>query len=277
MRDCDPQRATAEALGKFGGGLKLLSGKPAAQYRCAYIAQFRLVLRMNAHVVAKDVVRNLFRNTGQQLEVEPRLKLGKKAVRGPSLLEKKMFEPCAVTAIAQSLLLAKYLGNGSHRAHGLIGKDEGVKTDGQVRIGGEAATYAQRVTHFAVVLDSSQADVVDLRVSTPRRATGDGYLEFARQVIELRIGREQTRDFQGKRRAIDKFIGSYPGQGAAGHVSHYIAARSLGRKSDGIKRIHHLWERLNGEPVQLNVLTDSDVSQITRVFAREPADDTKLA
>jgi len=42
---------------------------------------------MNARVVAEDVIWNLLGRSGKQFEVEARMKLGKKTVGGPALLE----------------------------------------------------------------------------------------------------------------------------------------------------------------------------------------------
>jgi hypothetical protein len=39
LRDGGAQRSAAEALGKLGGGFQLLAAQPAAQHRCANIAQ----------------------------------------------------------------------------------------------------------------------------------------------------------------------------------------------------------------------------------------------
>ena len=61
LRDGGAQCAAAEALGQLGGGFQLLAGQAAAQDGGADVAQARLALRMNADVVAEDVVGHLLR------------------------------------------------------------------------------------------------------------------------------------------------------------------------------------------------------------------------
>ena len=82
--------------------------------------------------------------------------------------------------------------------NGLIGQDEGIEADGEMRLVGEAAADAQRVADLAVVLGGGEADVVDLRIGAPGRAAGGGDLELARQVVELGIGGEQVARFRAR-------------------------------------------------------------------------------
>ena len=126
------------------------------------------------------------------------------------------------------------------------------------------------------MLSGRESNVVDLRVRAPRWTAGDGDFEFARQVIKIRISLEQLRDLCGKRRGVDQLVGGYSGQRAACHVADHIAAGSLGREPDGVQRIHNLRQRLDGEPVDLNVLAHGNIGEIARVFARQSTDGTKL-
>ena len=66
------------------------------------------------------------------------------------------------------------------------------------------------------------------------------------------------------------------GQRAAGDVAHHVAAGAFGRKADGVQRIHDFGQRLDGEPVKLDVLADGDVGKVARVFARDAADGAQL-
>ena len=90
LRDSCAQRSAAEALGKFGGGFQLLAAHPAAQHRCANVAQAGLALRMNARMVAEDVLGNLLGHAGQQREVESRLQFCKKTLGGPAFFQKEI-------------------------------------------------------------------------------------------------------------------------------------------------------------------------------------------
>ena len=56
LRDGGAQRAAAKALGQLGSSLQLIAAHAAAQHRCSHVAQARLALRMNAGMIAVDVV-----------------------------------------------------------------------------------------------------------------------------------------------------------------------------------------------------------------------------
>ena len=47
--------------------------------------------------------------------------------------------------------------------------------------------------------DGREAYVVDLRIRTPNRASGNGNLEFARKIVERRITREHLAGFERQR------------------------------------------------------------------------------
>jgi hypothetical protein len=84
-------------------------------------------------MVAEDIVGHLLGRAGQQLEFEPRLKLGEKAVSGPAFLQEEVLEAGFVAVFAQALLLAEDLRHGAHHGQHLIGKDEGIEANGKVR------------------------------------------------------------------------------------------------------------------------------------------------
>ena len=109
---------------------------------------------MNAGVVAEDVVGNLLGRGGQQREVEPRLQLGEKTIGGPAFFQEEVLHAGLVAVFAQALLLAEDFGDGARHADRLIGKNEGIEANGEMRLLGEAAADAQRVADLAVVLRS---------------------------------------------------------------------------------------------------------------------------
>ena len=80
------------------------------------------------------------------------------------------------------------------------------------------------------------------------------------------------RDLARNRRSVDQFVGGNTRQRAAGHVAHHVAARALGRKTDGVERVDNFRQRLDGEPVKLNVLANGDVGQVARIFPGDLAD-----
>ena len=162
-------------------------------------------------------------------------------------------------------------------AQSLIGKYEGIKAQRKMRFVGKTAADAKRVANLAIVLRGSECNVVDLGIGAPGRAPGDGDFEFARQVVELRIGGEQMGNLNSEGRGIDDLIVGYSGEGAAGHVSYDVAACAFGREADGVERVDNLRKRFDGEPMELDVLANGDVGKVLSVFARELADGAKLA
>ena len=57
-----------------------------------------------------------------------------------------------------------------------------------------------------------------------------------------------------------------PRQRASRDVPHYVAARTFGAETDRRECIYDLYERLDRQPVQLNILACRDVRLIARVF-----------
>ena len=157
---------------------------------------------------------------------------------------------------------------GAHHRRGLIGQHKSIEANAQVRFVGEPAADADRVPNFGSAPRSGQADVVDLRIRAPNRAAGDGNLEFARQIVKVVVPLERVRDCNSKRRSIDDFVVSDASQRAAGDVAHHVAAGPFRREPHGVERFHDLRQRLNGEPVVLDVLADGDVGKVPPVAAR---------
>ncbi len=84
------------------------------------------------------------------------------------------------------------------------------------------------------------------------------------------------RDFDCDRRSVEDFIGGDASERATSYVADDIAAGALRREADGIERVDDFGERLDGEPMELDVLADGDVGEVARVFAREAGDDASL-
>ena len=83
-------------------------------------------------------------------------------------------------------------------------------------------------------------------------------------------------DVDGERRRINELIGGHSGEGTAGDIADDIAASALGRKADGIECVDDLGERLDGEPVELDVLAYGDVGKIAGVLSRYVGDHAEL-
>src|SRR6267378_2156675 len=97
-----------------------------------------------------------------------------------------------------------------------------------MRVGGKASADAKRETCFDTALTlayrGGEADIVDFGVGAPMAAAGDGYFEFARQIIELRVAAKLAVDPQGQRRGVTNLAGIQAGEGAAGDVASNVAA-----------------------------------------------------
>ena len=51
----------------------------------------------------------------------------------------------------------------------------------------------------------------------------------------------------------------------------------FGREADCVERVHHFGQRLDREPVKLDVLAHGDVGKVAGILAREAADGAQLA
>ena len=85
------------------------------------------------------------------------------------------------------------------------------------------------------------------------------------------------RNLQCDRRGIDQFLMVDACQRTTRYVAHHVAASALRREADCVQRIHHFGQRLNRQPVQLNILTNGNVGQVARILPRDPADRSQLA
>src|SRR5580698_9859449 len=66
------------------------------------------------------------------------------------------------------------------------------------------------------------------------------------------------------------------GERAAGDVTHNVAASALGRKPNLSKRVDDLRQRLDCEPVQLDVLPRRNVGDTTSILRGDVGDDVEL-
>ena len=84
------------------------------------------------------------------------------------------------------------------------------------------------------------------------------------------------RNLHRQRRRIQHLMPVETGQRASGHIAHYIAARALRRKPNLRQRIHDLRQRLDGQPVQLNILPRRNVGDAACVLRSNVCDDMQL-
>ncbi len=71
-------------------------------------------------------------------------------------------------------------------------------------------------------------------------------------------------------------MGVKPSERATGDIANDIAASAGGAKADGLETIENVGERLDLEPVELDVLADGDVGDAVAVFIGESGDGAEL-
>jgi len=149
-----------------------------------------------------------------------------------------------------------------------------------MRISRKPAAHTQRKSCLCSAnpdsLSRSQRDIVDFGIRAPRSAPCCGNFEFARQIVELRISGECARDSLRDRRRVEDLIGRNSREWTSGHVAHHVSACAFGAESHGCECIHGFDQSFNCQPVQLNVLSDRDVSQIASMFLRDRCNRTQL-
>src|SRR5216684_5360524 len=115
------------------------------------------------------------------------------------MLREEVLQTGALAIFAQNVLLAKHFSDAADDGENLVPANVSVEADGEMRVGGKSAADADRKTGLLLAmmlaLDGGEADVVDFGVRAPDGATGDGHFEFAREIVESVVAREQARGF----------------------------------------------------------------------------------
>ena len=135
------QLAAGEPFGEIGSSMHLLGGDAPAQHGCSHVAISRLVLRMNADVIAIDVRGRLLGNGGIELKSNPPLQFFQKTVGSPSMAQEEKLQPCALAMFAQHVGLAEQLGNALDHRQSLIPLHKCVQPLAQIRFSGEPTGY----------------------------------------------------------------------------------------------------------------------------------------
>ena len=191
-------------FGEAGGGVHLSGCDASSKNGSADVVEARLLLGVDADVVAIGIWRLDVFDAGIEIEAEASVEFAEETVGRPAVLGEEMFQARAVAIFAQAILIAENFGDGSNDGDDLIVMDESIETDGEMRIGGESAADANarsllRVCHCARRSGGGETDVVNFRVGAPDRAAGDRDFEFAREIVEIAVGGEQVRGFDGER------------------------------------------------------------------------------
>src|SRR5580704_2782046 len=92
---------------------------------------------------------------------------------------------------AQLVRLTKQFRDAFDHWLDLIPAHERIQADREMRFGREPASDAQREAGFIYSIEAArnrgQTNIIDLGISAPRAAAGNRNLEFARQIIKVRV------------------------------------------------------------------------------------------
>ena len=181
---------------------------------------------------------------------------------------------------AKHLRFAEQFRNRPEHGLDFVPAHKGIQSGGEVGIGGKPAADPQREAHLRVAADRpfgrSQTDVVDLRIRAPHTASGDRDLEFARQVVELWVAREDARGPKREWRGIADFVPVNACDRAAGDVSGDIAAGGQSIQAASPECSQDFGQAFDGYPMQLDVLANRDVGNSARKTAGKARDGSEL-
>src|SRR5208283_5082542 len=101
----------------------------------------------------------------------------------PAVFEKKKFQAGAFAVLAQPVAVAKDLGDSLQHGQNLMRQNKRVHAPRQVWIGRKATGDPERESHliamFSATVNGCQANIIDLGIGAPDRASGDANLELA--------------------------------------------------------------------------------------------------
>jgi hypothetical protein len=103
---------------------------------------------MNASMIPENIVGNAFLDRRSQFVTDTVLNLIEKAIAGPSLLHKEVFQAGAIPALAQSLLVPEDFRNRANNRRSLLGWYKSIQPNRQMRLVGKAAADPDRVANL---------------------------------------------------------------------------------------------------------------------------------
>ena len=265
---------------RAGGGVHLCGGDASSEDGSANVVEAGLLLGVDADVVAIRIWWCGLFDAGIEIEAEAGVEFAEETLGCPAVLGEEMFQARAVAIFAQAILVAENFCDGSDDGDDLIVMNESIETNGEMRIGGESAANANGEAYFALAIaladGGRETDVVNFRVGAPDGAAGDRDFEFAREIVEIAVGREQMRGFDGERRRVGEFVGSDAGERAAGDVASDVTARAFRAEPDGAESFHDFGNGFDREPVELNILADGEIGERVAVTLRNLRDGAQL-
>ena len=135
--------AVGKSFGEIGGEAELCGGDAPANDGSADGKEAGLLLRLHAEMIAMDLRGKIFRLGGIERVTEAFLDGGEEGIGSPAVFEEKVFEAGALPALAEDFAGTEDFGDGADNRNDLVLTDEGVEADGEMRLGGKAASYAE--------------------------------------------------------------------------------------------------------------------------------------
>src|SRR5258708_408470 len=105
------QLATRKAIRQIGGRVHLLRRNSSAENGSSHVAVARLLLRMNAHLIAINIRRWRFFDSGVELKSNPPLQFVQKTLCGPPMPQEEKLQSRALAMFPQHFRVAKQLRN----------------------------------------------------------------------------------------------------------------------------------------------------------------------
>ena len=153
----------------------------------------------------------------------------------------------------------------------LVERDPHAQLVGEHRVGGQAA--ADPEVEAGAVLGVDGADerhVVDLGCHVVAGVSGEGRLELARQVGEVRVAERAPLDLVERLGAVDDLVLGDAGDGGAQEGARAVAARLERGEADRLEALPDRRDALDLDPVELDVVAVGDVSGVAGVRGRAP-------
>ena len=180
-------------------------------------------------------------------------------------------------AHAPVAVVAEDAGDAEPDVGGLVRADEGAEPLAQHGVRGERAAHPEVVADAELGVDQAhQGDVVDLVDHVLAGVAGDGGLEFARQVGQLRVADEAFGELVDQRRGVDDLVLGDAGDRGAQDDAGDVAAGFRGGQVHRLEPAPDFRHVLHPDPVQLDVLAVGEVRRVAGEVDGDLADDAQL-
>src|SRR5260370_7170663 len=104
------------------------------------------------------------------------------------MMQKQKFKSRTLAVLAEQFRFTKKLRHTAYHGDNLLPLHESVETNAKARIGGKAASHAQRKANFltgdALAGNRREADIIDFGIAAPRTTAADRTLQLPRPFIK---------------------------------------------------------------------------------------------